>query len=1542
MALRINPNFVHFINEKIILFVSGCNIVFYNLETKEQKFIQKNNSQRRITYLSIGEVKPEKNVFSFSKTTVKFQKRSSIFNFVENKEPKDILICICEYSDTENLFYITITKPYMDNVQYIIKSRENFWEINFATILSSSKYCVSLSKKYSNSKINPISTKLSFIKYTQEYFISEEIINEDINYCCYNPKNTIEIVLCGKGYLRLWNMFINEGSLKEHQQRFLKGRQEKEKNFIKAQFFDKKPFLLIVGTTENVFYIIDSFQVIFELNVCYSYENIYDLNAQNLGKVEESDDISDLKKTIDTLNINNLDIKLPYISSLCSSSPEIKMNSPRNKFDNLNDIYNKIKNQKIEILAKKKNDDVLERLYKTKREDDNNLKINKKCKVKFFELINDNLLFVIYEDDGCVLLYKIDWNKKNNKDNESQDNNESIENNNNNDSSIKKWKAVDCKIIRIAKNIKSVFTYSLYKKTNDIIMIVELEKKYKNKNQLNSIALYKLRKTIINEKIQNQHSLHFEYDLFDGFFELSPIKFIDFNEKKQNIFLIDINNTLNIFNILQNEYIIRHRFNEDIKSISVNQSNDLFAISFEKKVSIFIKLKQKIHNYSEVIVEDSIIKWTTNGDYLVIAGKSFAQGKENTYCIFFLDSDKFNTVNVIENIEYKITDLKMIDNDRYIFCLMSYSFICGIYLNMNIKSIALHELSNDSSESVSLNYFHLVFTHRPKNNYKYSCFDYDPFLKVLVTVDPINKKLFILSNYNKNDKENNIYTEVNNCNLTSIKIIKELNKLIGGDNKGCLLIYNWPLKGYEKNEVKNLNDNLISFISIDLGYISSILNFKNNSSLIALTCNSYVFVIDLLIKKYDDYKKFEYFQKSNKPQIEMFISPYIVYDIKTEEIERKEKNAIILEKSLEVLKINMDENKNNMQSLFNTELENMENNLKQNTNEQQQKYNIIEKEISMLTETMTQDFQSRLEEMKNHKLSLCNKYEEKIELYDNEISRLKVQLKDIKNSINEKYDSEADNQKTFYQNILNEYNQKFSKLEKETNQSLEKLVNLSCEYNEATESIEEDYKRLISNLDKKISETTEKNDKILKEKKQKLEEAKILEDIHKEKLEQKVKDSDKLIEKNVEIKQSIINATQRTITFQEQLLETEKNLSKIDKKLADLLIKNKHLEQIRFVLEHRMSALEKEKAPLEGRCLYLENQKNKLTNEFNKIILEINKNNQELENKQSQLRASLIQNYEIHDQKNYVQNKLTQLKNDLEQFLLSYQENEEISMKSIDNKATKVALNFKQFYDKYFSTPIEDELLNYQFYSQKLQDQTDKDGIANNFDLIMRNKAEEKLICEKEKVEELKVVKENGFKRIQNENTILITECNRLRKNLHEIYMHVIDIEQRFEQLTKINPKLSKNEIVGQIKQFIKLTHEKIKANYQKSRKNIKSPSIKNDKKMNKSRSCNKIISNNDFNKLVNEEYKKKIEKKEGEDTVRESATNRNKNTKNNPYMDVIKSKKGLKYQRNGSYLVHNKLLFQDKNNGNNKFNQLKKFGRTSGSGKFPLPLIQK
>ena len=63
--------------------------------------------------------------------------------------------------------------------------------------------------------------------------------------------------------------------------------------------------------------------------------------------------------------------------------------------------------------------------------------------------------------------------------------------------------------------------------------------------------------------------------------------------------------------------------------------------------------------------------------------------------------------------------------------------------------------------------------------------------------------------------------------------------------------------------------------------------------------------------------------------------------------------------------------------------------------------------------------------------------------------------------------------------------------------------------------------------------------------------------------------------------------------------------------------------------------------------------------------------------------------------------------------------------------------------------------------------------------------------------------------------------------------MHVVDIEQRFEALTKIDPKVSKSEIVKQIKEFIRITHEKIKENYSQSKQELIKPKNKKLKKLN-------------------------------------------------------------------------------------------------------------
>ena len=397
MALQINPNFVQYVTDSIIVFISGCNIILYDLNIKKQIFLMKKNTHRRITFLSVGSMKTQQPGVDLKSSQKNINQESiDTDNYIDRNDIKDKLICLGEYSDIENDFYITFIRPSNQNIQYSVKSTEKFYEVNFCSILNNTHYCVSISqKKFSNkTSSNNISSKISFSKYSYEAFICQETINEELTYCCYNPKNTIELVICGKGYLRLWNVFINEGALKEHQQRFLRGKKEKEHNFIKAQFFEKKSFLLIVGTKENMFYIIDSFQVIHEINMCYLYENIYDLNIQNLLHFEENDDIGNLKENIDSLTKNDLDDQLKKISLLTSAPIKRINNIQKSSSSLLKSESSSLEENKSQNL-KSENDnskmDVFKRLYKSKNDEYNDGKINRNNRVKFFELINDKL-----------------------------------------------------------------------------------------------------------------------------------------------------------------------------------------------------------------------------------------------------------------------------------------------------------------------------------------------------------------------------------------------------------------------------------------------------------------------------------------------------------------------------------------------------------------------------------------------------------------------------------------------------------------------------------------------------------------------------------------------------------------------------------------------------------------------------------------------------------------------------------------------------------------------------------------------------------------------------------------------------------------------------------------------------------------------------------------------------------------------------------------------------------------------------------------------
>jgi hypothetical protein len=276
-------------------------------------------------------------------------------------------------------------------------------------------------------------TKIMFWKYTHERFISEVVLNQHIYSVSYNPKNCLELILCGKGYLRLWNVFINDGSIKEHPQRFLKGKQEKEKSFIKAVFLENKSFMFIVITLENNLYVIEGFKMIFNLSVRFELE-IYDLNIDKILVNSEED--------YEGEGMNN------------------NQNSLLTEEDS-NDISSvKMSNATYKNTVSKKNEKPTETTHPTTKEFNS---------VKSFFLIrkkNHYNILLTSTNESITYIYKLEKELKKITMNQTEFNTD------------------ECTKFRIAKNIKNIINVVCNEDSSKIIYMCELENDSSNDRRI--------------------------------------------------------------------------------------------------------------------------------------------------------------------------------------------------------------------------------------------------------------------------------------------------------------------------------------------------------------------------------------------------------------------------------------------------------------------------------------------------------------------------------------------------------------------------------------------------------------------------------------------------------------------------------------------------------------------------------------------------------------------------------------------------------------------------------------------------------------------------------------------------------------------------------------------------------------------------------------------------------------------------------------------------------------------------------------------------
>ena len=104
------------------------------------------------------------------------------------------------------------------------------------------------------------------------------------------------------------------------------------------------------------------------------------------------------------MNIQDIDNQLKELAILTSNEHKDRNNELNEEIISQSASKNS-SNLEEKKESKDEKDEVFHRLYKGKEDNTNDGKIDRTNKVKFFELLNDNLLFVIYNNDGIVLLY---------------------------------------------------------------------------------------------------------------------------------------------------------------------------------------------------------------------------------------------------------------------------------------------------------------------------------------------------------------------------------------------------------------------------------------------------------------------------------------------------------------------------------------------------------------------------------------------------------------------------------------------------------------------------------------------------------------------------------------------------------------------------------------------------------------------------------------------------------------------------------------------------------------------------------------------------------------------------------------------------------------------------------------------------------------------------------------------------------------------------------------------------------------------------------
>lgn len=835
-------------------------------------------------------------------------------------------------------------------------------------------------------------------------------------------------------------------------------------------------------------------------------------------------------------------------------------------------------------------------------------------------------------------------------------------------------------------------------------------------------------------------------------------------------------------------------YETDLNDISLHPFGIQLAIAANEGIRVFYVLEEEVRLAVEISGRQCMAVQYSSGGQWLAAGFAVQ--------IYIIDPNTFETKYVLGPHRSNITRLSWTPNDYYLVssCKGGNTFVWTSHFDVYSTEVGA------PSKQVQNKKYDVL---RQNVQIMGSAYDDDYDLLVMIRADRIMEVL-------TGDTQHVQYRFADNIIPTCLQLCKESQVLLIGTNIGYILSFLWPLppKGPSENylephefkvhsaEVTGIKmsidgkyvfsgakDGTVAIMKVtelweggEGGITSTSLAVERRKRLkrdlgtagIKLKCHEPMDSLSLTFKNAnrDKLARIEKLKDEKKSVEEMGA-------VKEQSI-RKE-----LEKDINIIKKANVKALDEERALYRKLQEQYELDCKKAESEKMRTLEDHHKELEDMNESH-QKQQRTAFDLNNEKIALLEKQK----------SEFRVEIETIQKTLKEQIAK-----------IEATYQSKYDGLKEQHNELLKKMKIDGIKFEEALEQSEQEYEKEIENIKNALSRDV----KVVKDNNDDLKKTieiaeKELKDTKKIKAENQ-EQSKNLEERAGELLTKKLELEAKVNSVEEQLKQKELIIHEKEKEIQQLRNSNAHLENFRFVLDHKILSLKEEKVPMDKQIKNLDGQVHEMYRELEKEAETNKMNNEERENAKKKLENAKQLIKEQAEEVHVAKRRLELVQYDI--------------TKIIKEPVDKWPPKLVNVYNVYFATNNAPKIEMPQSFAinkgsclqvnieepkgKQLEESTRAREDLVNHKVWLENKLKS-VKCEHDKRD---AERAQRIRKLQRQNTDLINDANILRRDYDGLKCKVKQLEEKFKELTGIS-LTNVHDIDKEIKKFIHPNFSKI------------------------------------------------------------------------------------------------------------------------------------